>query len=239
MRRKSVRFVREVIQALESKYGEHRMISRFTPMDELVSCILSQHTTDANSFPAFTRLVARYRTWDEVVEAGIDGVTNEIKNAGLANQKAKSIVGCLKEIHSRTGTYDLEILRSMPTNDARKWLESLPGVGPKTASIVLCFAFGRDAIPVDTHVYRTSWRIGFIDEKIGESKAHDELLKLVEPQMAFRFHSTLIQHGRATCRAPLPLCSDCPITEQCWWFAHGGPSRRADELKRNRSGAKA
>jgi len=238
MRRKSTAFVVQALERLESKYGVHRMIPRFTPMDELVSCILSQHTTDANSFPAFTRLVARYRTWDAVVAAGEEGVANEIRNAGLANQKSKSIISCLKEIHRRTGAYDLELLRSMPTLEAREWLQSLPGVGPKTASIVLCFAFGRESIPVDTHVYRTSWRIGFIDEGVGEVKAHDLLLKLAPPSHAFRFHSTLIQHGRATCRAPIPDCKACPITDLCRWYAQDGPSRRARKMKRARGKAK-
>lgn len=118
--------------------------------------------------------------------------------------------------------------------EARAWLMSLPGVGPKTASIVLCFCFGQGAIPVDTHVYRVSWRLGVIPEDIGEAKAHDALLQVVPPKDAFRYHTALIQHGRITCRAPLPLCEVCPVTDLCRWYKKGGPEQRRIELQSNR-----
>ncbi len=88
----------------------------------------------------------------------------------------------------------------------------LPGVGPKTASIVLCFAFGMDVIPVDTHVYRVAWRLGTIPEKTGEAKAHDLLQAKTPPGYSFRLHMDFIQHGRAVCKAPLPRCEACQIT---------------------------
>ncbi len=210
------------------------MISRFEPMEELVSCILSQHTTDASSFPAFTKLRETYPDWQDVVDAGPERLADVVRGAGLANQKSKNIIGTLRLIKERTGEYSLESLRALPTLEARAWLLSLPGVGPKTASIVLCFAMGREAIPVDTHVYRVSWRLGLIPEDVGENKAHDLLLKLVPPELAFRFHNTLIQHGRMVCRAPLPICEQCPVRDRCRWFKTGGPQKRRAELALNR-----
>lgn len=218
-----------LIERLEAVYGRPRMIARFDPMEELVSCILSQHTADANSFPAFTRLRETFPNWDDVVAAGPERVADVIRNAGLANQKSKSIIRCLEQIKERTGSYSLEMLRGMPMLEARAWLMSLPGVGPKTASIVLCFSLGEPAIPVDTHVYRVSWRVGLIPEGLGEVKAHDELLKVVPPEMAFRFHVTLIQHGRMTCRAPTPLCGQCVVTDLCRWYkTHRPDSPKAE-----------
>jgi len=217
--------IRQVIDRLEVLYGRPRMIARFDPMDELISCILSQHTSDANSFPTFTRLKEAFPEWHEVVEAGPERLADVIRKAGLANQKSKSIVACLKEIHARTGEYSLEALRQMPTLEARKWLMELPGVGPKTASIVLCFSMGRETIPVDTHIYRVSWRIGIIPEGIGEVKAHDLLLGIVPKELAFRYHIDLIQHGRTICKAPKPNCDECPITDLCQWFREGRPKK--------------
>lgn len=217
--------IAELLEALEEVYGRPRFISRFDPMEELVSCILSQHTSDANSFPAFTRLRETFADWQAVVDAGPEGVAPVIRRAGLANQKAKSIVACLRQIKERNGDYTLENLRDLPMREGRAWLESLPGVGPKTASIVLCFSFGLGAIPVDTHVYRVSWRLGLISDKIDEKKAHDALLEIVPPDLAFRFHVALIQHGRQTCKAPFPDCERCTVRKHCRWLAKDGPAK--------------
>jgi len=227
-------FVREVIDKLELLYGRPRRIARFDPMDELVSCIMSQHTSDANSFPAFTKLKEAFPTWEAVVQAGPERLADVIRKAGLANQKAKNIVACLNRIYADVGAHSIDHLRNMPTLDARRWLTDLPGVGPKTASIVLCFSMGRETIPVDTHIYRVSWRIGILPEGIGEVKAHDVLLDLVPHDLAFRYHIDLIQHGRVVCRAPLPNCGACPISDLCQWFSKGGPDKRKTEIAASR-----
>lgn len=230
------RLVREVVGKLEAVHGRPRQIARFDPMDELVSCILSQHTSDANSFPTFTRLRETFPTWEEVAEQSPERLADVIRGAGLANQKSKSILGSLRAIDEAFGDYTLEPLRRMPTLAAREWLMRLPGVGPKTASIVLCFAMGRETIPVDTHVYRVSWRIGIVPEETGETKAHDLLLKRVPADLAYRYHTVLIQHGRTICRAPLPDCERCPVTDLCRWFRKGGPEKRRKELAHARRG---
>jgi len=212
------------------------MANRFDPMEELVSCILSQHTSDANSFPTFDRLREGYPDWQLAVDDGPEKVADVIRAAGLANQKSKSIVRCLVEIHRRTGSYSLDLLRTMPMLEARDWLTSLPGVGPKTASIVLCFSFGMAAIPVDTHVFRVSWRLGLIPEDMNEAKAHDALLAVVPGDLAFRFHMALVQHGRMVCKAPLPRCDVCNIRDYCQWYKKGGPDKRRQELRKSALG---
>src|SRR5215208_1047840 len=95
---------------LESRYGPPPSIPRFDPMEELVSCTLSQHTSDANSFPAFHRLREKYPTWESVVEAGAERIADVIRNAGLANQKSKSIVGVLTKIKELNGDYTIDNL---------------------------------------------------------------------------------------------------------------------------------
>ena len=204
-----------VLDRLESRYGRPRFASRFDPMDELISCILSQHTADVNSFPAFDRLRATFPDWQCVVDAGPEKVAEVVRKAGLANQKSRSIINTLTEIKARNGAYTLDNLRAMPMLEARDWLTSLPGVGPKTASIVLCFAFGMSAIPVDTHIFRVSRRLRFVPEKADENKAHDILLGVVPEKDAFRYHMLLIQHGRQTCKAQRPLCGECDLLDLC------------------------
>lgn len=222
----------EVLSRLESEYGRVRFVNRFDPMEELVSCILSQHGSDARTFPAFTRLRAAFPDWADLAAAPPEVVIELIRDAGLANNKAKMIQSCLREIAARTGGFSLEHLRAMEDEAAMAWLLSLPGVGPKTASIVLCFALGRHAIPVDTHVYRVSWRLGLIPEGLGEVKAHNVLLNLVPKDDAFRFHTLLIQHGRKTCSAQSPACGQCVVAEFCRF--HSRPQKRKSAVGRER-----
>ncbi len=229
------RDVVKVMHLLEERYGTPTYSRRFNPMDELISCILSQHTSDANSFPAFYRLRERYPTWEEVLGAGPEAVAEEIRSAGLANQKSKSILRCLNEIHTKTGKFDIDFLGDMGAVQARNWLAGLSGVGPKTASIVLCFAFGMDVIPVDTHVYRVAWRLGLIPEGVGENKAHDLLARAIPPGSAYRIHMDFIQHGRAVCKAPLPRCAECVVRDFCRWLRKNGPERREKELRSTRN----
>ena len=226
--------VQTILDRLEKIYGETHRVSRYDPLEELVCCILSQHTTDATSFPAFDRLRKKYPEWQGVVDAGPEKVAEIVRKAGLANQKAKNIIRSLEEIKRRTGGYSIDHLRAMPMREAREWLTELPGVGPKTASIVLCFSFDMGAIPVDTHVYRVSTRLGVIPESADENKAHDLLLDIVEPGLAFRFHTALILHGRRLCKAPVPLCDECPLQDVCPWFKKVGPDRARSRLRKSR-----
>src|SRR6185437_6308042 len=98
------------------------------------------------------------------------------------------------------------------------YLTSLPGIGPKTAAILLCFSMGRPVIPVDTHVFRVAWRLGLIRRQIGEAKAHAVLQALVPRDIVYPFHFALIRHGRAVCRAPRPRCAECVVTDLCAYY---------------------
>ncbi len=230
--------IRDLVDDLEGAYGRAEFGRDYDAMEELVSCILSQHTSDSNSYPAFERLRRAFPSWGQVVEAGPEGIAPFIRSAGLANQKSKSIVACLRSIHEKTGAYDIEFLRGFPMQEAVEWLVALPGVGRKTAAIVLCFGFGMDAIPVDTHVYRVSWRLGLIPESLSAAKAHDALLEIVPSAIAYRFHMALIHHGRAVCKAPLPKCEDCAVAACCPWLQQGGPNARRMELLASRASRK-
>lgn len=210
--------IRKLVEALERQYGAGDERKRLEPVDELISCILSQHTSDAASFPTFFRLRERFPTWEQVARLDERRLADEIRAAGLANQKARSIRAVLRELRKRFGGYTLEPLRAMEMEEARRLLLSLPGVGPKTAAIVLCFGLGFPAIPVDTHVFRVAWRLGLIEKRVGADRAHRLLEQMVPPELAYRFHVALIRHGRRTCHARKPACDDCVVRRRCAWY---------------------
>jgi endonuclease-3 len=105
-------------------------------------------------------------------------------------------------------------------DEAKDWLTSLDGIGPKTAAIVLCFAYDRPAFPVDTHIHRVSKRIGFLPEHINAEKAHPIMEAIAPPDQYYQFHIHLIRHGRDTCNARKPKCERCPLTEYCDYYAN-------------------
>jgi endonuclease-3 len=199
-------------------YGEPTWHQHLPPVDELVSTILSQNTNDTNRDRAFDRLRERLPTWEAVRDAPTEAVVEAIRPAGLANQKAPRIQGALQHLTETQGEITLEHLADMPLEDARKWLTDIPGVGPKTAAIVLLFALGRPAFPVDTHVLRVSKRLGLVDEKTSAERAHDLLEQIVPPDDFYTFHLNMIAHGRAICHARSPECERCPLTTHCERF---------------------
>jgi endonuclease III len=219
-----------VAQRLRELYGYPEWRRGYPPVDELVDCILSQSTNDGNRDRAFAGLKARFATWEEVRDAAPEEVINAIKPAGLANQKGPRIQEVLRRITQERGSIDIDFLADLPIDEAKSWLTALNGVGPKTAAIVLCFAFGREAFPVDTHVHRLGQRIGFLPEGISADKAHPAMEAIVPSEDYYAFHINLIQHGREICRARSPLCERCPITEYCDYYQSQVAFRRqADE----------
>lgn len=207
-----------VAAELARLYGTPRWRADWPPLDELVSCILSQNTTDTNCYRAFTALKARYATWQDVVDAPAAEVIETVRVAGLAHQKGPRIQAALRRIQAERGAFDIGFLGDLPLEEARGWLMQLDGVGPKTAAIVLCFAFNRPAFPVDTHVHRVGQRIGFLPQGISAERAHTVMEAIVPPADYYAFHINLIQHGRAICKAPTPQCARCPLTAYCDYF---------------------
>jgi endonuclease-3 len=219
-RRQRRRLVEIALDRLGERYDHPRRAgARLDPVSEVVLTILSQNTADVNSFRAFTALRERYRSWEEVLAAPTDELIEVIRPGGLAPTKAPRIQHVLAEISSATeGSWDLSFLGTRPLQEARDWLVSLPGIGRKTASIVLLFGFGRPTLPVDTHVHRVASRLGMLPERTPMERAHDLLEEVLEPDEVYPFHVELIRHGRDTCRAPRPICGLCPLTDVCAYY---------------------
>jgi endonuclease III len=209
------RRVRAITRRLERRFGELNPPRASDPLDELILTVLSQHTSDVNADRAFTSLRTALPSWERVVAAPEAAVADAIRSGGLANTKAPRIQGILREVRDREGAYDLERLRGLTDVDARAYLTSLPGIGPKTAAVVLSFALGRDAIPVDTHVHRVARRLGLVPANASAERADRLLHDLVPEGLRTRLHVGLIRLGREICKAPTPRCPGCPLLDLC------------------------
>ena len=204
-----------IIEKLSAIYGEFEQTPRYNALDELIFTVLTQHTSDLNAERAFVRLRETIPTWEEVMVADQQSIADAIFHGGMSNQKSKRIKDILATILERHGDLEIEFLRNYELEDARQWLVELPGVGPKTAAVVMAFALGMPAFPVDTHIHRVSKRLGLIEEKTTADAAHEIMERQVRPELRFQLHMQLITHGRQICKARRPLCGECPLSADC------------------------
>lgn len=219
--------INRINSLLEKRYGKKTQrplrggyrSARRAAIDELVLTILSQNTSDVNSSKAFESLKRKFRSWKAVETAQTRKIANAIRSGGLANIKAVRIKGALREIERREGALSLNALRQKDTQAAFDYLRSIRGVGPKTAACVLLFSFQMPIMPVDTHIYRVSRRLGIVEEKASPEEAQRILTKLVEPRRVYQFHINMIKHGRRICIARNPRCLICPLKKDCKYYA--------------------
>ncbi|MFO7697289.1 MAG: endonuclease III [Anaerolineae bacterium] len=208
-----------VYERLLGYYGEPALKVQKPPLDELIQTILSQNTSDANSDRAYASLRRAYPTWESVRAADTKALAEAIRVGGLGRIKAPRIQQIIAHLEQERGSATLDFLDEMPLDEARAYLLSLPGVGPKTAACVLLFSLHKPALPVDTHVYRVSQRLGLIGEKVNAEQAHTLLETLIPPELYYPFHLLLIQHGRTLCSAQRPQCGACPLADLCPFLA--------------------
>jgi endonuclease-3 len=210
------RRVRTILGRLRKRFGVLEPPRSVDPLEELILTVLSQHTSDLNAERAYADLRSAFpKGWGQVVAARPGTVADAIRHGGLANSKAPRIQAILRGIREREGAFDLGRLREMSDADARAYLVSLPGIGPKTAAVVLSFALGRDALPVDTHVHRVSLRLGLIPPKTSAERADRLLHDLVPDGLRTPLHVAFIRLGREICKAPTPHCRACPLKDLC------------------------
>jgi endonuclease III len=171
----------------------------------LIAVILSAQTTDARVNMTTPALFAKYPTPEKLARARQADVEKIIRSTGFFRMKAKNIIGCARDLVERFGG-------QVPRE--REQLESLAGVGRKTASVVMAAAFQEAALAVDTHVFRVAHRLALT---LGTTprQVEEDLTKLVPPNKWGDTTHWLILHGRAICKAPTPLCPRCPVNELC------------------------
>ncbi len=207
--------IREVLKTLTKSYGSPHWREALSPVDELISTILSQNTNDANRDRAFQTLKNRFQDWDTLRQAPEEEIIASIRVAGLANQKGPRIKAVLNQIYAETGSLDLGFLADLPLEEARAWLLRFKGVGRKTAAIVLQFSLNRPAFPVDTHIYRVTGRLGVRPASMNVEKTHLLMEQLIDPADYYAGHLNLIRLGRETCHPQKPDCAHCPVLNLC------------------------
>jgi endonuclease-3 len=185
------------------------------PFETMVTTVLSQNTADKNTARAFEALSKRFEiTPDALTKAELGDIEDAIKVSGLYKSKAKTIrqaaITVLEKYH---GT--LKPILSLPLEEARKTLIQFPGVGPKTADVVLLFSVSQPTIPVDTHVNRVAKRLEFAPAKGDYEAVRKSLQALYKPSQYLTVHLLLIAHGRRYCKARKPLCNECPVNTYC------------------------
>ncbi|HLN46328.1 MAG TPA: endonuclease III [Candidatus Sulfotelmatobacter sp.] len=188
---------------------------RGEPFETLVNTILSQNTADTNSTRAYESLSKRFEIKPEVLaKANIGEIEEAIKVSGLYKNKAQNIkqsaIIICKKYHG-----SLKPVLSLPLEEARSTLMQFPGVGPKTADVVLLFSADQATIPVDTHVKRVTKRLGFAPVNANYETIRQNLQSLYKPADYLAVHILLIMHGRKYCKALHPLHNECPINSCC------------------------
>lgn len=197
---------REFFQRLQSIMPEPTTELEYrTPFELLIAVILSAQATDVGVNKATKKLYPVANTPEQIIELGVDGLKQYIRTIGLFNAKAENIIKTCRILIDKHG--------SEVPND-RKSLEALPGVGRKTANVVLNTAFGEPTIAVDTHIFRVSNRTGLAPGKT-PLQVELKLLKNVPEEFRLDAHHWLILHGRYTCKARKPNCPECIVADLC------------------------
>jgi endonuclease III len=191
------------------------------PLSELISSLLSHRTRNADSGLAFRQLKAKFPTWEAVRDAPVEEVEQAIAPCTWAEQKAPRLQQVLRLIsQQRNGEMSLDFLADLPIAEARAWLETLPGVGPKTSAAVLCFScLRRRALPVDSHHHRVAIRLGLIPANVAVGPSH-ALLEAQLPaewtaQQVYDNHEVFMLHGQKCCYFRNPACDRCAVLDLC------------------------
>ena len=236
------RLLEDTLDALTSIYGPQVWRRRLDPTSELILTILTQNSADINAEKAFVALRAAYPSglaeeihepgvgwgggglppgappdWAAVEAAPIAELIDVIRPGGLAPTKAPRLQATLRRIREERGDHSLEFLGDLSPIAARDWLTTIPGIGKKTASVLLLFCFNQPLMPVDRHVERVAKRIGLVPAKALPDLATDQfnLMLAAGPERTYEAHVLLIHHGRAICQARSPKHEVCPIRDRC------------------------
>ena len=207
-------FILKVNELLLKTFGKPPRNLKSDPLDILVATILSQNTNDFNSHQAYLNLKKKFPDYEKLISADIKSIEQEIKIAGLGNQKAKAIKNFLKRLKAESKSLDLKFLKNYTNEDAIEYLTSFSGVGLKTAACVLLFGLQKNVCPVDTHVHRILNRLGIVKTK-DRDKTFFELHKHLPDDIAHQFHTNLIKLGRTICLSQNPKCFECPLKNLC------------------------
>ena len=207
-------------ELLNQEYRRRELVPRRSHMHELISTMLSHRTTHADEEKAYHTMLERFGDWEGVMNADVNDLADAIKTTRYPEQKAPQIQNTLRMIEEERGEVNIDFLEDMPAEEATEWLMRLPGVGLKTATLVLLFNFKKPVMPVDTHVFRISQRVGLIGAKATANKAHTILLEMLpqDPVELYNFHIHMLRHGQRVCTFFTPKCEQCVLNSFCNYY---------------------
>jgi endonuclease-3 len=209
----------EVTTRLTSLYGELPFSDK-DPMSMLVDIILSHRTRDEQTAAAYAHLLHRFGSWEGVRDAPTADVQETIANVNWPEVKAPRLQTIMRQITEERGDLNLDFLCDLPLEEGMTWLTRFEGVGPKTVACVLLFSCQKPILPVDTHVWRVSGRLGLIGKKVTADAAHDLLQALLprDARAIYDFHKALLRHGQRICVYERPRCRQCVLTDLCDYY---------------------
>jgi endonuclease-3 len=213
----------EILHILRGNFSIPRWASSTRdPFQTLIMTVLSQATSDKNTARAFENLSERFSItpW-ALAKASLEEIERAIRVGGLYRNKSR-VIKAISRVILEQFNGSLDFIHSLPLDEARKILLNIPGVGPKTADVVLLFCAGKPTIPIDTHVNRVSKRLGLATLKANYKEARQALEALYSPDDYLPVHLLLILLGRKYCKARKPLCKPCPVNTLC-------PSKRIED----------
>jgi endonuclease III len=208
----------KITELLEEQHKSPRHHNKRNALNELLFIILSLRTDERIYLPLYKDFKNNYPKWSDVYQASQEEIANTIYKGGLAKQKARWIKEILYEI-KKYGEFSFNYINSFDDSSMEEYLTSLPGVGIKTARCVMMFSFNRLVLPVDTHTYRISRRVGLIGNLTSENKIHHILHDIVPAKIRYRYHVNCVAHGRSICKAIKPNCENCVINELCGYYS--------------------
>lgn len=212
---KAYRRVKEVVRIDPRQYVGVIVRETGNPFELLIATMLSQNTNDRNAIRAYRNLKRKFELKPEVLaRADLSELEEAIKVAGLYRMRARAIKEVSEEVLKRYEG-DLGRVLSLPLEEARGELSSLPKVGPKTSDVLLLMMADRATMPVDTHITRISRRLGIVSPKAGYEEIRAVLMKAIPKDEYLHAHLALIAFGRTYCKARKPRCPDCPLRDIC------------------------
>lgn len=202
------------------------------PLEEAIYIILSFQTNLERFKQVWAQLRVAFPSWDGMIQAPLGRVARVLREGGLQEQRARTIKKLLKAVKRETGSYSLDVLRTMVDEEAERFLTRLPGLSWKAARCVLLYSLDRDVFPIDGNTFRILKRVGVLDRKSVYRRRglHDGLQDAVDPPRRRSFHINLVVHGQRTCLPRRPRCSVCVARRMC--AMQGVPADIKAEVRR-------
>lgn len=210
--------IAQITRLLEREYKSPRHYNKWNPLNELLFIVLSLRTDECVYNKVYRAFKHQYPKWFQVYEDTITNIAENIHSGGLALQKAERIKGALNKIMQDFGSLSLKYIKSYDDEEMERYLISLPGVGLKTARCIMMYSFRRMVLPVDTHTYRISHRLGLVGGGLTEYRVHKLLDQVIPPELRYSFHVNCVAHGRVLCKSICPNCNSCIINSCCDYY---------------------